>query len=79
MPKIITLRLSDEVYEEFSTGAKIDNRPISNFIETMALRQIQESSLISLEEMEEIKSNKKLLKKLESGHRDAKSKKGKFV
>lgn len=28
-------------------------------------------------EMAEIKSNKKLLKKLESGHRDAKSKKGK--
>lgn len=79
MPKIITLRLSDEVYEEFSTGAKIDNRPISNFIETMALRQLKESSLISPEEMEEIKSNKRLMKKLETGHKHARSRKGKFV
>jgi len=30
-------------------------------------------------EMTEIKSNKKLLKKLKAGHRDAKTMKGKFV
>ncbi|OIN98239.1 CopG family transcriptional regulator [Candidatus Desantisbacteria bacterium CG_4_10_14_0_8_um_filter_48_22] len=79
MPKTITLRLSEEAYEEFAAGAKLDNRPISNFIETMALRHIEESSLIDPAEMAEIKANKSLMKKLERGHSQAKALKGKFV
>jgi len=79
MPKTITLRLLDEVYEQFAIGAKLDNRPISNFIETMALRQIEESTLIDPAEMAEIKANKKLMRKLERGHREARALKGKFL
>ncbi|OIN97505.1 CopG family transcriptional regulator [Candidatus Desantisbacteria bacterium CG1_02_38_46] len=79
MPKTITLRLREEVYEEFAIGAKLDNRPISNFIETMALRQIEESTFIDPAEMAEIKANKSLMRKLERGHRQAKVLKGKFV
>ena len=79
MPKTITLRLSDEIYKEFAIGAKIDNRPISNFIETMALRQIEESTLIDPLEMAEIKADESLMRKLERGHKQAKALKGKFV
>jgi len=79
MPKVITLRLSDEIYKEFAIGAKLDNRPISNFITTIALKQIEESSLIDPAEMEEIKADKKLMAKLERGYKQVKSRKGKFV
>jgi len=79
MPKTITLRLPDEVYKQFAIGAKLDNRPISNFIETMALRQIEESTRIDPAEMAEIRANKNLMKKLERGHSEAKALKGKYL
>ncbi len=43
MAKVITLRLNDEVYNTFKTIAEQENGPISNFIETAALRYINES------------------------------------
>ena len=42
MPKTITLRLKDEVYQKFLNAAIMDNRTISNLIETLAFLRAAE-------------------------------------
>lgn len=79
MPKTITLRLSDEIYERFNRAAVEDKRSIANLIETLALRKLDDESLADEFEMQEIFSNAKLLEKLEKGHSDAIMKKGRMV
>ena len=79
MPKTITLRLSDEIYEKFNRVAAEDNRSIANLIETLALRKLDEEILAGDFEMQEIFSNAQLLKKLEKGHGDIIMKKGRMV
>jgi len=79
MSKVITLRLSEEEYGLIASTAKIEHRPISNFITTMVLKEIEESYFAGPIETAQIKSDEKLLKKLEAGYRDAKKKKGKLV
>lgn len=79
MPKTITLRLDDEIYKKFSNAASEEHRSISNLIETLALKKLDEDMLIDDFEMKEIFSNTRLLKKLEKGHSHAKMKKGRLV
>jgi hypothetical protein len=79
MPKTITLRLSDEDYEALKAYAKAENRNLANAIETLALKQLEETLFADAFEMEEILSNKELLKSLITGSGQAKKKKGKFV
>jgi len=79
MPKTITLRLRDEVYEKLNRAAMEDNRSISNLIETLAMEKLEEESLADDFEMEEIFANTRLLKKLEKGHAQAAGKKGRLV
>ncbi|HCG76639.1 MAG: CopG family transcriptional regulator [bacterium (Candidatus Ratteibacteria) CG01_land_8_20_14_3_00_40_19] len=73
------MRLSDEEYEKIAATAKVEHRPISNFITTATLREIEESYYVDVIEMDQIKSDKKLLKKLKTGHRDAKKMEGRLV
>ena len=79
MCKVITLRLSDEEYRAIAASAKIEHRPISNFITTTVLKDIEESQYVDSIEMAQINSDKDLLKKLKDGHKDAKTKKGKLL
>ena len=79
MPKVITLRLSDGEYKEISTVAKIEHRPISNFITAAVLREVEASYFVDPIEMAQIKSDKKLLERLKTGHSHAKNKKGRLV
>lgn len=79
MYRTITLRLSEEEYKEISAVAEIEHRPISNFITTKVLEDIEESYYADPIEMAQIKSDKKLLKRLETGHRHTKKMKGRFV
>ena len=79
MSKTITLRLDEKVYNRLKDLAIQDNRPISNFIETAALRYIEQNEYADEFEMEEIKSNDNLNKSIESGLRDVKAKRGRFV
>ncbi len=79
MSKTVTLRLDDEVYQMFRSMASQDNRPLSNFIETAALRFIEEHGCVDEFEMAEIKENTKLNRSLKSGLRDAKARRGRFV
>lgn len=78
MPKTITLRLKDEAYKKFNKAAVEDNRSISNLIETLALKKLNEEMFADRFEMDEILLNTKLLKKLKRGHKHVKLKKGKL-
>lgn len=79
MPKIITLRLKDEVYNIFLETAKAENRTISNLIVTAALNKIREQQFVDDVEMAEILSNKDLLGRIKEGSDEAQSPKGSFV
>jgi uncharacterized protein (DUF1778 family) len=79
MSKVVTLRLSEEEYRKVFTAAGIEHRPISNFITTVVLKEIEESYYVDPVEMAQIKSDKRLLEKLRAGHHDAKRMKGKLV
>jgi hypothetical protein len=79
MCKVITLRLQDKEYKKISSAAEIEHRPISNFITTTVLKDIEESYYVDSIEMAQINSDKRLQGKLRAGHRDARRKKGKFV
>ncbi len=79
MSKTVTLRLDDNIYQRFRGMATSDNRPLSNFIETAALRFVEEYEYVDEFEMEEINDNASLKRSIKSGIRDAKAGRGCFV
>jgi len=79
MSKTVTLRLDDDVYEEFREAAKADRRPLSNLIETAALSRIREQQFVDDIEMAEILSNESLLERMRAGSEDATARRGEFV
>jgi len=79
MSKTVTLRLDDNIYHMFRSLAKSDNRPLSNYIETAALRFVESSDFVDEFEMEEIRKNIVLNRSIKRGLKDAKDKRGRFV
>ncbi len=79
MSKTVTLRMDEKVYNRFRGLAQHDNRPLSNFIETAALRFVEEHEYVGEFEMAEIRDNSALNRSLKSGLRDAKARRGRFV
>ena len=79
MSQTVTLRLEDSVYQKFKRLATNDNRPLSNFIQTAALRFVEEHELVDEFEMAEIRENVSLNRSLKAGLRDAKAQRGRFV
>jgi hypothetical protein len=79
MAKVVTLRLSEEEYKMIAAAAQTERRPISNFITAKVMEEIEESYYVDSIEMDQIKSDKKLTKKMKIGHREALEKKGRFV
>lgn len=79
MAKVVTIRLSDEEYKNILAFANYEHRPISNFMTTVVLKEIEESYFVDAVEMAQINSDKKLLTKLKTGHADAKKRRGGFV
>ena len=79
MPRTVTLRLKDSVYEAFLEAAQSENRPISNLIETAAFAKIQEQQFADDLEMAEIMANQELIKRIRKGSKEAKAMKGRFV
>ena len=79
MSRTVTLRLPDETYRQFRTLAERENRPLSNFIETAALRYIETEQFVDEFEMEEIRGNAELNRSLKRGMKDAKAGRGRFV
>jgi hypothetical protein len=79
MAKVVTLRLDDKVYNTFKTIADQENRPLSNFIETAAMRYINEIEFADEFEMAEINSNTVLKDSLKRGIKDYKKRSGRFI
>ena len=79
MSKTVTLRLKEEVYEAFLEAAKAENRPISNLIETAALKKVREEQFTDDAEMAEILADEKLIARIRRCARDAAARKGRFV
>ena len=79
MSKTVTLRLSNEEYEQILNFANRDHRPISNFITHVVLNRIDDAFYADPIEMAQIKSDEKLMKSLKAGHKAAKEMKGRFV
>jgi len=79
MSKTVTLRVSEAVYETFRLMARRDNRPISNFIETAALRYVEECQLADESEMAEIAADADLAASLKRAYEDLEAGRGHFV
>jgi len=79
MTKTVTLRIENNLYKRLKDHAESENRTLSNFIETAALKYIEQIELVDEYEIMEIKSNTDLLERLRNGSSDAVSKKGRFV
>ena len=79
MSKTVTLRLSEDVYRCFRTLAERDNRPLSNFIETAALRYVEGEEYVDEFEMDEIRANRTLNNSIKRGLADAGAKRGRAV
>ncbi|OQY01275.1 MAG: CopG family transcriptional regulator [Desulfobacteraceae bacterium 4572_130] len=79
MSKTVTLRINEEVYNRFRGLAQHDNRSLSNFIETAALRFVEEHEYVDEFEMAEIRDNTSLNGSIKRGVRDSKAKRGRFV
>ncbi len=79
MSKTVTLRMDESVYNRFRGLARQDNRSLSNFIETAALRFVEEHEHLDEFEMAEIRGNTSLNSSIKRGVSDAKAKRGRFV
>ena len=79
MSKTVTLRIENTLYKKLKEHAESENRTLSNFIETAALKYIEQIELVDEYEMKEIISNADLLERLKIGSSDVINKKGKFV
>ncbi len=79
MPKTLTVRIDDATYALIAEAAAADNRSVSNFIETAAREKAIEDILVPEEEMDEIRSNAALVRRLRAGRRDAAARRGRFA
>jgi uncharacterized protein (DUF1778 family) len=79
MAKVLTVRLRDDEYRKIAAGARIERRPLSNFMTTIVLRELEEGEYVDAIEMAQIRSDRRLVAKLRAGHRDAKARRGKLV
>lgn len=79
MSKIVTLRLDSILYEKLRKLAEAENRPLSNYIVTLAKKYMEESAFASEEEMAEILSDKVLVSRIQKGSRQIKAGKGRLV
>ncbi len=79
MSKTITLRISEDHYEAFKKYAQMDNRTISNAIETLALKQMERAQFVDDLEMAEILTDKDLVARIRAGAKQAGERKGRLV
>ena len=79
MTRTVTLRLGEEVYEEFREAAAAERRTLSKLIETAALARIRERQFVDDEEMTEILGNDALLGRLYAGSQQARLRQGDYV
>ena len=79
MPKVVTVRLSDDEYGKIAASARLDRRPISSFMTVMTIKAIEQGDYVDAVEMDQVRADKRLMAKLRAGHRDAKRRRGRLV
>jgi hypothetical protein len=79
MPKTLTVRMDDATYRLIADAAAVDNRSVSNFIETAARQKAIDEIFVPDPEMAEIESDNSLRRRLKAGHRDAAARRGRFA
>jgi uncharacterized protein (DUF1778 family) len=79
MPKTLTVRIDDATYRLIAEAAAVENRSVSNFIETAARQRAVSEIFVPDSEMSEIRSNAVLGRRLKRGHREAGTGKGRFA
>ena len=79
MTKRVTLRLGEELYEEFREAAAAERRTLPNLIETSDLARIRETQFVDDEEVTEILNNDALVGRLKTGSQQARRCRGDFV
>jgi hypothetical protein len=79
MNKTLTLRISGEHYHRLKAYARAENRKLSNALETLAMKQLDEELFVEPFEMRGILTDEGLLGRLKTGHNQAKKLKGRFV
>ena len=79
MSRTVTLRLPDQPYQQFRTLAERENRLLSNFIVTAALRHVETEQFVNRFETEEIRGTAELNCSLKRGMKDAKAGRGRYV
>ncbi len=79
MPKTITIRLEDSVYDIFKTAADGERRTISNFVEFATLAYVTNEIYVSDQEMNEILADSSLVSSLKKGLSDIKNGKYRLV
>ena len=79
MPKTLTVRIDDATYRLIAEAAAVENRSVSNFIETAARQRAVSEIFVSGAEMSEVRSNAALGRRLKRGHREAVAGRGRFV
>lgn len=77
--KTLTVRVDDATYRLIAEAAQADNRSISNFVETAARQKAAADILVTESEMVEIRADRKLVRRLQRGHRDVVTRRGRFV
>jgi len=79
MSKTVTLRISEDNYSLLKAYAKSENRKLSNAVETLAMKRLEEELFVDRFEMEAILADQDLLERLKAGHLQAKKGQGRFV
>ena len=71
--KTLTMRVEDSIYQMIKSAANGQKRNISNFIEFATLQYLTSSQYVDNDEMNEILSDKDLIKNLKTGFSDLKN------
>lgn len=79
MSKTVTLRIAEDHYERLKAYARAENRNLSNALETLAMRQLDEELFVDAFEMKDIDADRDLLERLKTGHAQARRKQGRIV
>ena len=70
--KTVTMRVDDSVYDMIKLAAEGQRRNLSNFIEFATMQYLTSSQFVDNNEMQEITSDKELVKNLMNGLEDFK-------
>lgn len=76
MAKTLTVRVDEATYKLIAAALQADNRSISKFVETAARQKAAAEILVSESEMGEIRADRRLVRRLQRGHREAVSRRG---